>query len=79
MFLNEHYICYLSHYCSKVPGKNNFKKEEFILAHGLRVQSIVVREEAIAAGAGGSWSHSFVLSQETETKCSYLVCFLSFI
>lgn len=78
MFLNEHCICYLSHYCSTVSGKNNIKKEEFILAHGLRVQSIVVRKEAIAAGPRGSWSHCIFLSQETETKCSYLACFLPF-
>lgn len=43
-------ICSLSPYCDRTPGRSNLKKKGLILAHSLRVQSIMV---------GNSQRHDF--------------------
>lgn len=49
--------------------KGSLKKVGLILAHGLRMQSIMTGR--LAAGARGNWSHS-VHSQEAENhQCWY--------
>jgi hypothetical protein len=53
---------------SKIPDKDNFRKEYFIMDHSLRVQSITARktwwQECVTAG------HT-VQSQEAETQLTF--------
>lgn len=44
-FLLTNCIGYFSFYCNKILDKCNFKEEEFILAHTLRIQCISAEEE----------------------------------
>ena len=57
--LNYLFLC-----CDKILDESNLRKERFILAHSLRMQSITAGK-APAAGALGSWLHC-IHSQEAE-------------
>lgn len=54
-------------YCwGTICDKSSLRKEEFVLAHSLRVQSIKTRE-GMDVGMWGCWSHSWVPEKEMNT------------
>lgn len=71
-------LCYLSCCCSKIPSKNNSKKEGLILAHSLRVSSMKMRKAQQQEHEAAGRMASTVMKQRTRSAVARLTFCLLF-